>query len=53
VIRLGPTLGDCETREGGGQQRKSAIQQKRKLPKIVIQDCYIEKSRRKVTFTCK
>jgi hypothetical protein len=35
--RLATTLRDREIREGTGQQRKSAIQQKRELPEIIIQ----------------
>src|ERR1700722_1336481 len=35
--RLAMMPGDCETREGARQQRKSAIQQKHELPEIITQ----------------
>jgi hypothetical protein len=35
--RLATTLGDCETDESAGEQRKSAVQQERKLPEIMIE----------------
>ena len=35
--RLATTGGNCETREGAEQQRKSAIQQKRQLAEIIIE----------------
>ena len=41
VVRIADRLammpGDCETRDSAGQQRKSAIQQKDKLPEIITE----------------
>jgi hypothetical protein len=34
---LAAILGDCETREGAGQQRRPAVQQKRELPEVIIE----------------